>query len=77
MASILTGISMTALTSVILQRPPIRRVLGIPALPANPPRLPTLRESRTAFYKMLDEQQKAAQAEIEKSRGAGKKGGRL
>lgn len=61
--SIITGIGLTALTSVVLQRTVVRRMLSIPPLPAHPPTLPTLRQSRAAFYNMLEEQKKAAEAE--------------
>jgi len=66
MVSIITGIGMTALTSVVLQRAVIRRMMGIPPLPAHPPTLPTFRESRAALYKALEEQQRAAEAEMKK-----------
>lgn len=63
MVSILTGIGVTVVQSAVLQRTVIRRLLGIPVLPANPPKLPSFRESRAAFYKMLEEQQRAAEIE--------------
>jgi len=66
--SIITGIGLTALTSAILQRAVVRRMLAIPPLPASPPTLPKLSETRAAFYKWLEEQQKVAEAEARRKK---------
>jgi hypothetical protein len=50
---------MTAITSATLQRPVLRHMLRIPALPAHPPKLPTFMESRAAFYKYMMEEAQA------------------
>ena len=54
---------MTAATSVVMQRTVVRRMLRLPPLPANPPKIPTFMESRAALYKYLEEQHRIAQAQ--------------
>jgi len=63
MVSVVTGIAMSSLTSVVLHRAVVRRILNIPPLPAKPPKIPTLMESRAAFYKYMKEQREATYAQ--------------
>jgi hypothetical protein len=56
---------MSVVTTFIAQLAVARRMMNIPPLPAQPPRLPTLMESRAALYKFLEEKQKAAEAQAQ------------
>ncbi|KAF7985844.1 hypothetical protein HWV62_530 [Athelia sp. TMB] len=64
MVSMLTTVGATLATSAILQVPRIRAAAGIPPLPANPPKLPSIMESRTALKEYLRESREKALAEV-------------
>ncbi|KAF7973244.1 hypothetical protein HWV62_15751 [Athelia sp. TMB] len=64
MVSMLTTVGATLATSAILQVPRVRAAAGIPPLPANPPRLPSIMESRTALKAYLRESREKALAEV-------------
>lgn len=71
MVSILTGIGATYAQTAFLQIPSIRRKLGIAPLPENPPKLPSLLESRMALKVFLEEgQRKAAEQAQQAERDA-------
>lgn len=77
MVSMLTTVGTTLLTSAVLQLPRIRASFGIPALPKEPPRLPSIMESREALRKYLREgREKALQQVMERERQAREKGGK-
>jgi hypothetical protein len=62
MVSIITGISMSFVTSLVMQRAVVRRMLRMPPLPTNPPKLPTLLETRAAWYKYMRDSKQANEA---------------
>jgi hypothetical protein len=61
----ITGISLTAFTSLVLQQAVVRRGMGLQPLPAHPPKLPSFLATRHYIYKSLSESQAKAYAEAE------------
>lgn len=62
MVSILTGIGATYAQTAFLQLDFVRRTLGIPLVDnKNGMKLPTLMESRRAFYKFMEDSKREAE----------------
>ena len=57
---------MTVVTTAIMQRAVVRRMLRMPPIAADPPKLPTIMESRAAVYKYLEEATKEAEAQAKR-----------
>jgi hypothetical protein len=73
MVSALTGMSMSVVVGSIMQRSAVRKILDLPPLPANPPKLPTLMESRDAMYKYFQDQAKAAEKQTKNDNPKGRR----
>jgi hypothetical protein len=73
MVHLITSIGMSVVIESIMQRSAVQKILDLPPLPANPPKLPTLMESRDAIEKYFQDLAKAAKKQIKNGNPKGRR----